>query len=138
MPRHNLTKRRFLPSSRREWLVAGGILVFGAAAVGAAAWARAHFSNTVFAVLTLAVLAMEPWIRDRHGRRKGRSGDHALHYGRMGIVTETCAPTGRVRVDGTLWAAKSLDAQAPQPGECVYIHDGEGLVLHVSREEPRS
>ncbi len=130
-------KRPFLPTGRRGWLAAVGIVVFGAGVASVATWAQAHFGATFAFVMMLAALLIEPWAHERYGRRRGGRGGHALLQGRMGIVTEACSPVGRVRVDGTLWTAKSTGGEELQAGECVYVHDGEGLLLHVSRAEPQ-
>jgi membrane protein implicated in regulation of membrane protease activity len=51
-------------------------------------------------------------------------------------VTHSCNPTGRVTLDGTSWTARCIDDRGLEPGECVYIHNGDGLTLLVSRAEP--
>jgi membrane protein implicated in regulation of membrane protease activity len=104
--------------------------------VGVSTWARDDLRGAVFGVATLAIVAASIELRARAARRNGRTVANALYRGRAAIVEHACSPTGRVRVDGTSWAAKSVDAQALQPGEQVYVHDGEGLVLHVSRRAP--
>jgi membrane protein implicated in regulation of membrane protease activity len=98
-------------------------------------WLQAHLGKSWFTLLLLLMLLAEPMLRERYvGRRK--NSPHELHQRRMAIVTHACAPVGRVNLDGTSWMAKSLDDRPLESGECVYVHDGEGLLLHVSRQEP--
>jgi membrane protein implicated in regulation of membrane protease activity len=131
------TKRHFLPSNRREWAAAGLLLVLGAsAAVGVAAWARDDLRGAVLTATTLAIAALGTALRERAARRKWRTVAHALYRGRTAVVETGSGPTGRVRLDGTSWTAKSMDGQALQAGEQVYVHDGEGVVLYVSHQEP--
>src|SRR5512134_3048345 len=136
MVQDSVAKRRFLPQGRREWRTAGAVAVFAVAAGGVVSWAGAHISGSAFAILAVALLAMEPWLQERVARRQGKAGSHSLLRGRVGRVSDGCNPTGRVTVDGTVWAARSLDADPLPVGAPVYVHDGDGLVLHVSTSPP--
>jgi membrane protein implicated in regulation of membrane protease activity len=118
--------------------MAGLILLLGGAAAGLASLIVPQLSRAQSTILVLVVLSIEPWLLARDKRRSGQDSAHDLHRGRMGIVTLTCAPTGRVTVDGASWAARSVDEDVLQPGECVFIHGGQSLLLHVSRREPKA
>ena len=130
-------RRPFLPQTRREWTAAGSVVLLGGLFAGLLSLVHARVSDTVFSFLLLAVIALEPWLHERYTQRSGRASPHVLHRGRMGIVTVPCEPTGRATVDGTSWVARSLNQEPLAAGECVYIHDGQGLVLLVSRSEPQ-
>jgi len=127
----------FLPQTRRAWLSA--LVVLPAAALVAVGfyWLQSHLSKSWFTLLLLLILLAEPVLHERYVGRRTNSA-HDLHQGRMAIVTHTCAPVGRVNMDGTAWAAQSLDDRPLEVGECVYVHSGEGLLLHVSRKQPTS
>ena len=130
-------KPGFLPQTRREWWTAAAILSGAVVMAAVLSLAYAHLNKTALTLLTLAVLAMEPWLHERHTQRRGQGSSHALHRGRMGVVTAACAPDGRISLDGTTWAARSLDHRPLEPGECVYVHGGQGLLVHVSRDKPK-
>ena len=127
--------RPFLPQTHSEWLAIPKVLTV-LALVGLGVWWLQSFVDPQwFTWFVLIMLLAEPMLHDKFMGRTG-SSSHAMHHGRMAIVTQSCEPIGRVNLDGTPWAAKSLDDRPLQPGECVYVHDGDGLLLHVSRQEP--
>ena len=103
------------------------ILVLGAAAaVGAAAWARVDRRGALSTVATLAFVTVRcgganvplvakggPWPTDSTGAERPSSKTPAVRRG------------------------GSVSTQRPlQPDEQGYVHDGEGVVLHVSRLAP--
>jgi membrane protein implicated in regulation of membrane protease activity len=118
-------------------MTAAIIVAVGAAVAFLAPLVFDHLTPIERALLMIAVLAIEPLVNRRQNLRTGQDGAHALHRGRMGTVTHSCHPTGRVTVDGTSWTARCIDDRGLEPGECVYIHHGDGLTLLVSREEAR-
>ena len=136
MTQRKATTRPFLPQDRPGWLAALRALAIVIAIGFAVAWVRSHAESSWFTWLALTMLIVEPFVEQRYSGRR-RNSAHQLHHGRMAIVTRSCSPIGRVNLDGTSWAAKALDDQPIEPGECVYVHDGEGQLLHVSRQEPR-
>jgi membrane protein implicated in regulation of membrane protease activity len=128
----------FFPQTFREWRMVGAILLFGAVAILLLPRIFGQLSKTELAILMALFLVAEPWFHERGGPRPNKHGAHTLLRGRMGIVTATFCPQGRVTVDGTSWAARSLDARPLEPGEAVHVHDAEGFLLLVSREEPKA
>ena len=136
MTQRQPTTRPFLPQTRLEWLGALQAVVVVVLIGLGVVWVQAHVESRWFTWVALALLVAEPLLVQRYSSRRKNSA-HVLHQGRMAIVTQSCSPIGRVNLDGTSWAAKALDDRPLEPGECVYVHDGEGQLLHVSRQEPR-
>ena len=132
---HSRTRRPFLPQGRREWLAIPKALCILALIGIALLWLQGYLDKLSSTVLLLLVLVAEPLLRKRHAD-VAKDSAHGPEHGRMAIVTRACAPIGRVQLDGTSWAAKSLDDRQLESGECVYVHGGQGLLLHVSRAEP--
>jgi membrane protein implicated in regulation of membrane protease activity len=120
------------PQSALPWRTAAKLiaLVVGIGAV--ASLVQAGSVNSLLAGLSLLVVA-RGLFKDL-ARATGRVPE--VHGRQMGIVTATCAPVGRVSVDGVSWQARALDQEPLEPGECVYVHDVDGEVLAVSRQEP--
>lgn len=88
--------------------------------------------------VSLAVLRYER----RHGplyyqyASAGWGGGESLLY-QTGTVVEALEPEGRIRIEGALWRARSLDGEAIAAGETVEVLDREGLVLQVTRTAAR-
>jgi membrane-bound serine protease (ClpP class) len=83
----------------------------------------------VAAAATVDVAQTVVYARWSH-RRRARVGVEAL-VGRQAVVTSTLAPTGLVKIDGELWAARSVTPV--ESGSEVVIERVDGLTLLVRR-----
>ncbi len=128
----------FLPTTQREWWSV--VAIFPCAAlIGLALWlVQGRLSWTTTGVVLAIALLTDAALLEHAGRSKRRACPHGLDQGRMGTVVKLCAPRGRVVLDGTSWAALSLDSAPLQEGERVYVHAASGLELHVSRTPPEA
>lgn len=79
----------------------------------------------------IAVDVAETVVLVRHARRRpGVVGAEALP-GRECVVTARLDPAGWVRLDGEIWAARTLDGAVAEPGARVVVEAVEGLQLLV-------
>ena len=76
------------------------------------------------AIDTAEVLFFRSWSR----RRRATVGVETL-VGRRAVVVKSLAPTGQVKLDGELWAARS--ATLLEPGSAVVVERVDGLLLDV-------
>jgi membrane-bound serine protease (ClpP class) len=89
--------------------------------------------NVVGALASVAAGIVEVvWIQRRVRRRKVQTGVENL-LGATGEVTEALAPSGKVRVHGELWQARS-SSELPR-GEHVRVVAVKGLILEVETAE---
>jgi membrane protein implicated in regulation of membrane protease activity len=136
----NTGSRSFFQASRDQWLAVGFLVITGPLMVFGGRWLGDHLTDPQQRLVTIAVLVLAPflqsWADERAMLRSGASSPFALLRGRRGTVTASCNPKGLVILDGTIWQAESLDAPELRPGESVFVHTGEGLVLAVSRAAP--
>jgi membrane protein implicated in regulation of membrane protease activity len=72
------------------------------------------------------------WSRRKRRRVPAAVGLESL-VGRRGTAATQLAPTGQVRVNGELWAARS--SRSVDPGGPVVVRGSNGLVLDVDGED---
>jgi len=128
-------KRPFLPQTRREWLDIGRVLCI-MTGIGTALFLAQEYIGRFAWLLPLLVLLAEPFVKRQRALRAVVNGAHGLHRGRLCTVVDVTADTLRVRLDDTIWAARCLDTEGARVGQQVYVHGGDGLVVHVSKERP--
>jgi len=127
--------RPFLPQTRREWLDVARVLGIMTAIGVVLYWSQEYIGRFAWVVAILLLVA-EPWLESRRASRSGRSSAHSLHHGRRCTVVDVAPGALRVRLDDTIWAARSLDAEPLEVGQQVYVHGGAGLVVEVGRRMP--
>jgi len=95
------------------------------------------FSNTVLLVLVLGALAVvlasyliQMKLIGSVAYRKRELGPEAM-IGLEGITMERLSPTGRVRVRGETWKARSTGGNLERGEEVIVTGIGEGLTLLV-------
>ena len=129
--------RAFLPQTRPEWLQVARVLGIMTAIGVVLYWSQEYIGRLAWVFAILALVA-EPWLESRRASRSGRSSAHGLHHGRRCTVVDIGPGTLRVRLDDTIWAARSLDAEPFEVGQQVYVQGGAGLVVDVGRRRPTS
>jgi len=129
--------RPFLPQTQREWLHVARVLGILAAIGVVLYWSQEYIGRFAWVLAILALVA-EPWLEARRASRSGRSSAHSLHLGRRCTVVDVGPGALRVRLDDTIWAARSLDAEPLEVGQQVYVQGGAGLVVDVGRRRPTS
>jgi membrane protein implicated in regulation of membrane protease activity len=123
------------PSQRQTWK---GVAIVAVAILGVCAYyaLRKYVTHDAFLFVLVLGLAVAPWLEERRTRRLGLNSPYASLRSRIALVTSRCSPEGQVRLDGSIWNALSVDSASLEVGERVYVHDGDGLQLHVSRGRP--
>lgn len=117
-------------------MLAGGAL--GGAA--AAAFGASFPVQVVVAVVVAGILLglVRPWAKGRFMVRPGGAKMGTAGYvGRSGFVLETITgSSGRVKLGGETWSAKTADGQEPQPGDEVRVVAIDGATAVVTRVTP--
>lgn len=117
-------------------MLAGGAL--GGAA--AAAFGAPFPAQAIVAVVVAGILLglVRPWAKSRFTARiDGVKMGTAGYVGRSGFVLETITgSSGRVKLGGETWSAKSADRDESQPGDEVRVVAIEGATAVVTRVRP--
>lgn len=115
-------------------MFAGGALSAGLTGyLGGPVWAQV----LVFAVVSLLLLAaLRPWLlRSLRGRvRLEETGTAALVGKEAQVVAEVDATTGRVKLVGEVWTARTTSAEPLVPGTRVRVVAIEGATAVVEPE----
>ncbi len=117
-------------------MLAGGALGgAGAAAVGAPFPLQAVVAVVVSGILLGLV---RPWAKRRFTARAGDAKMGTAGYiGRSGFVLETITGTsGRVKLGGETWSARTADGQETQPGDEVRVLAIDGATAVVTKVVP--
>ena len=117
-------------------MFAGGALVTaGLAALGAPLWVQIlGFAATS----TLLLIALRPWLL-RHLRRRVPLAETnaAAHLGREAVVVlPVTAHSGRVKLAGEVWTARTEDPGTIAVGDEVRVVKIEGATAVVTRQRP--
>ncbi len=117
-------------------MLAGGAL----GGAGAAAFGAGFPFQVIAAVVVAGILLalVRPWAKSRFTVRKdGVKMGTAGYVGRSGFVLETITgSSGRVKLGGETWSAKTADGAEPQPGDEVRVVAIEGATAVVTRVQP--
>ena len=118
-------------------------LMLAGGALGGAAAAAFGVSFPVQAIVAVVVAGIllslvRPWAKRRllvrpEGVKMGTAG----YVGRSGFVLEAVTgSSGRVKLGGETWSAKTTDGQEPQPGDEVRVVAIDGATAVVTRVTP--
>ena len=87
-------------------------------------------------VSAIAVVATRPLVK-RIVNKKAEPTNADMVIGKTGIVTEkidNLAPSGLVKVSGSVWTARSADNTAIEVGERITVKEINGVKLIVIKE----
>ena len=116
------------------WFAIGALASFFVALAGVS---QLWIQIVVFVVVSaIAVIVTRPLIR-KMVNKKAQPTNADMVIGKTGVVTETIdnlAPTGLVKVSGSVWTARSADDSVIESGERVIIKEISGVKLLVIKE----
>jgi membrane protein implicated in regulation of membrane protease activity len=116
------------------------LLMLGLAALGgagtAALGAGTPISVVVFTVAAIALIAgVRPVLKRRLEIGTGhQSNVEALVGGKAIVVSRVDAHDGRVKIEGEIWSARSLDHRVIEPGTEVTVYEISGATAVVLAE----
>ena len=114
------------------WFALGALAALAACALGAAMWLQV----TVFLVVSLALMALL-WKKARSRASSVKTNVDSV-IGTEGYVTEAIdnlSYTGRVKLGGITWAARSTSGAGIPVGTLVKVERVEGVKVFVSPAE---
>jgi membrane protein implicated in regulation of membrane protease activity len=115
------------------------LLMLAVGALGGAVVAAAHGAVVLQVLVALAIsLGMLTFVRPNVVRRLHRGPEltagHAALVGKQAIVVETVdARTGRIKLRGQIWSARSVDESVIAPGSTVDVYEIDGATAVVYR-----
>ena len=113
------------------WFAAGALVAMVAAFLGAEIWLQ----STLFGVVSVVLLlALRPFIKKYINPKHTRTNIDAV-IGSEGIVIEkidNLAGTGRVKLGGMEWAARSTSGEIIEAGAVIKADRIEGVKVFVS------
>ena len=116
------------------WFAVGALAAFIATLAGVQ---QLWIQIVIFVVVSaIAVIATRPLVK-KIINKKAEPTNADMVIGKTGIVTETIdnlAPTGVVKVNGSVWTARSADNTVIEAGEKVIIREISGVKLIVIKE----
>lgn len=116
------------------WFAIGALAAFIATLAGVQ---QLWIQIVIFVVVSaIAVIATRPLVK-KIINKKAEPTNADMVIGKTGVVTETIdnlAPTGVVKVNGSVWTARSADNTVIEAGEKVIIREISGVKLIVIKE----
>ncbi len=116
------------------WFAVGALAAFIATLAGVQ---QLWIQIVIFVVVSaIAVIATRPLVK-KIINKKAEPTNADMVIGKTGVVTETIdnlAPTGVVKVNGSVWTARSADNTVIEAGEKVIIREISGVKLIVIKE----
>jgi membrane protein implicated in regulation of membrane protease activity len=115
------------------------LLMLAVGALGGAVVAAAQGPVVLQVLVALAIsLGMLTFVRPNVVRRLHRGPElttgHAALVGKQAIVLETVdARTGRIKLRGQIWSARSVDESVIAPGSTVDVYEIDGATAVVYR-----
>jgi membrane protein implicated in regulation of membrane protease activity len=115
------------------------LLMLAVGALGGAVVAAVHGTVVLQVLVALAIsLGMLTFVRPNVVRRLHRGPElttgHAALVGKQAIVLETVdARTGRIKLRGQIWSARSVDESVIAPGSTVDVYEIDGATAVVYR-----
>lgn len=116
------------------WFVAGALAAFIASLLGAGLGVQVGIFVLVSAVLLIFTM---PLVK-RYVTKKAVPTNADRYIGKEGVVTEEVNETqgtGKVKVMGSVWSAKSGDGSVISKGELVMVENISGVRAVVKRKE---
>ena len=113
------------------WFAAGALAAMIAALLGAQVWLQSVIFGAVSVVL---LLALRPFIKKYITPKQTKTNIDAV-IGKEGLVTEridNVAGTGRVKLDGMEWSARSTANEPVEAGTLIKVDRIEGVKVFVS------
>ena len=116
------------------WFAVGSLVAMIAALLGAEVWLQA----ALFGVVSIALLlALRPIIKKYITPRQSRTNIDAI-IGTQGVVVDridNIAGTGRVKLGGMEWSARSTSGEAIEKDTVISVDRIEGVKVFVSLAE---
>ena len=115
------------------WFAAGALAAMVAAFLGAEVWLQATLFGVVSAVL---LLALRPFVKKYINPKHTRTNIDAV-IGSEGIVIEkidNLAGTGRVKLGGMEWSARSASGETIEEGAVIRVEKIEGVKVFVTMQ----
>ena len=116
------------------WFAVGSLVAMIAALLGAEVWLQA----ALFGVVSIALLlALRPIIKKYITPRQSRTNIDAI-IGTQGVVVDridNIASTGRVKLGGMEWSARSTSGEAIEKDTVISVDRIEGVKVFVSLAE---
>ena len=112
---------------------AGGAL---GGCIAAIAGAGALVQVIVFIIISIILIIATRPFKKRMDEKIQKTNVETV-VGQVAIVEEAIEPeqTGRVRLDGKIWTARSKSGESIFPGERVVVKDIQGVTLTVERQK---
>ena len=113
------------------WFAAGALVAMVAAMLNAQLWLQI----LLFMAVSIALLlSLRPLLKKYITPKKVRTNIESV-IGSQGIVTETIdniAATGRVKLGGMEWSARSASGEVIEPGAVIMVEKIEGVKVFVT------
>jgi len=113
------------------WFAGGSLVAMIAALLGAEIWLQV----VIFVVVSVALLlSLRPLLKKYINPKKIRTNVDAI-IGTEGVVLETIdnlAGTGRVKLGGMEWAARSVSGEKIESGAVIKVEKVEGVKVFVT------
>lgn len=116
------------------WFAIGALAAFIAALVGVE---QLWIQIIIFVVVSAIAVAITRPLVKKMINKKAEPTNADMVIGKTGIVTEkidNLAPSGLVKVNGSVWTARSLDDAVIEENEKVIIKEIRGVKLLVIKE----
>lgn len=113
------------------WFAVGALAAMVAAMLGAQLWLQIVL---FMAVSILLLLSLRPLLKKYITPKKVRTNIDSV-IGSQGVVTEkidNIAATGRVKLGGMEWSARSASGEAIEPGTVILVEKIEGVKVFVT------
>lgn len=113
------------------WFAAGALAAMVAAMLGAQLWLQILL---FMAVSILLLLSLRPLLKKYITPKKVRTNIDSV-IGSQGVVTEkidNIAATGRVKLGGMEWSARSASGEVIEPGAVIMVEKIEGVKVFVT------
>ena len=113
------------------WFAAGALAAMIASFLGAQVWLQSVIFGVVSVVL---LLALRPFIKKYITPKQTKTNIDAI-IGKEGLVTQridNIAGTGKVKLDGMEWSARSTSNEPVEEGTLIKVDRIEGVKVFVS------
>jgi len=115
------------------WIVVGGVAAFLTALLGGPVWLQ----MVVFVAVTLLTLIItRPLVKKLiHTRKTSTNADRYVGQKAQVILPiDNQQGTGQVKVEGSIWSARTVDGSTLETGDSVTVEAIEGVKLLVKKQ----